>query len=226
MLDSDHLQVVNFNENPNVGVLCRTNDKVAFIQKGLSKKIKKIVADILSVDLVEISIFDASIIGSLLSMNSRGAVVCDFIDSDSTKTIEKQGLDLCIIDDKINAAGNDILVNDNGCMVHPDLKDSTLKKIEKVFDVPVVRGTIGSLKTVGMCAAVTNKGLLCHPKASAEEINKLEKLFQVPVMIGTVNHGSPVIGSGVIANVNGVVVGNKTTGIELGRIEEAFGFLD
>ena len=44
-------------------------------------------------------------------------------------------------------------------------------------------------------------------------------------MIGTVNHGSPVIGSGLIANSKGAIIGNQTTGIEMGRIEEALGFL-
>jgi translation initiation factor 6 len=45
-------------------------------------------------------------------------------------------------------------------------------------------------------------------------------------MIGTINHGSPVIGSGLSVNNKGAIVGNLTTGIEMGRIEEALGFLD
>ena len=131
-----------------------------------------------------------------------------------------------MIQDKLNAAGNDILVNDKGCLVHPDIKDKFLKEIEDVLGVPVVKGTIAGLKTVGMSAVVTGKGLLCHPKASDEELRVLEKVFGVPVMIGTVNHGSPVIGSGLVANSKGAIIGNLTTGIEMGRIEEALGFLD
>mgnify|MGYP006291494139 CR=1 FL=1 len=130
-----------------------------------------------------------------------------------------------VISDKFNAAGNDILVNDYGCLVHPDVKDSTLKEIKQTFKVPTYRGTIAGLKTVGMAAVVTNKGLLCHPKLSDVEKKQLKKIFDVPVMIGTVNHGSPVIGAGIIANSNGAVIGNNTTGIEMGRIEEALGFL-
>jgi translation initiation factor 6 len=101
-----------------------------------------------------------------------------------------------------------------------------LKKIEKVFDVPVYKGTISSLNTVGMAAVVTNKGLLCHPKVTEEEKRVLEKVFGVNVMIGTVNHGVPLIGSGLVANTKGAIIGNLTTGIEMGRIEEALGFLD
>jgi translation initiation factor 6 len=113
-----------------------------------------------------------------------------------------------------------------GALVHPDLGDKSLKEIEKTLKVPVSRGTIGSSKTVGMAAVVTNRGLLCHPKVTDEEKRVLEKVFDVNVMIGTVNHGSPVIGSGLVANANGAIIGNLTTGIEMGRIEEALGFLD
>ncbi|MCK5031271.1 MAG: translation initiation factor IF-6, partial [Thermoplasmatales archaeon] len=166
-------QRLDFNENPNVGVCCRTNEDVAFIQKGLTKKVKKKIISALDVTLVELSIADANIVGSLLTINSNGAIATDLIDDASIKIIEDQGLDVFVIGDKINAAGNDILVNDNGAMVHPHLKDEALKEIEDVFKVPVHRGTIGSLDIVGMAAVVTNKGLLCHPKATPDEKRQL-----------------------------------------------------
>lgn len=221
-----HLAICSFNENPNLGVFCRANDSIAFICRGLLKKIKKKISSTLDVNLVELNITDATIIGSLLTFNSNGAVITDFADIDAIKIIKDQGLDVCIIHDNLNAAGNDILVNDNGALVHPDLKDRSIKEIEKSLNVPVQKGTIGSLKTVGMAAVVTNKGLLCHPKVTEDEKRVLEKVFDVNVMIGTVNHGSPVIGSGLVANTKGAIIGNRSTGIEMGRIEEALGFLE
>jgi len=219
-------ELLDFNENPNLGVFCRTNDDLAFIRNGLSKKVRKKIKSVLDVDLIELSIADATIIGSLLAINSKGAVVTDFVDIDAVKVIKDQGFDVCIIRDKINAAGNDILVNDKGALVHPDLQEKSVKNIKETLKVPVLRGTIGSLKTVGMAAVVTNKGLLCHPKVTEEEKGILNKVFNVNVMIGTVNHGSPVIGSGLVANTKGAIIGNLTTGIEMGRIEEALGFLE
>ena len=165
------LQLLDFNENPNVGVFCRTNDNVAFIRKGLSKKVKKKIISTIDVELVELSIADATIVGSLLAFNSKGAVITDFVDVDAIKVIKDQGFDVCVISDKLNAAGNDILVNDHGALAHPDLEKESLKEIEATLKVPVSRGTIGSLKTVGMAAVVTNRGLLCHPKVSDEEKN-------------------------------------------------------
>jgi len=219
-------KLLDFNENPNVGVYCRANDSVIFLQKDLPKKIKKKIVEALDVKIVELTISDASIIGSLLVINSRGAVVTNFADKDTIKKIEDQGLKVFIIEDVINAAGNDILVNDNGALVHPDIGTKSLKKISETLDVPVHRGTIAGLQTVGMAAVVTNKGCLCHPKVSDKEKDILEKIFDVNVMIGTVNHGFPMIGSGLVANSKGAIIGNQTTGIEMGRIEEALNFLE
>ncbi len=219
-------ELLDFNENPNVGVFCRANDDFAFVRTQLLKKVKKKIVAALQVKLVELSIADASIIGSLLSFNSTGAVVTDFIDEKSLQLIKDQGLKVCVIEDTFNAAGNDILINDYGALVHPDLGKKTLNDIKQTCDVPVYQGTIGNLKTVGMAAVVTNKGCLCHPKVTDEEKGLLGEVFQVRVMIGTVNHGSPLIGSGLVANTKGAIIGNRTTGIEMGRIEEALGFLE
>lgn len=226
MSEQSRFQRLHFNENPNVGVFCKANDDIVFIRRKLSKKIKNKIFSALDVELVELNISDASIIGSLIAFNSNGAVVTDFIDSENLKIIKDQELKVSIIPDKLNAAGNDILVNDHGALVHPDLEDETLKEIKKTLNVPVYRGTIGSLNTVGMAAVVTNKGLLCHPKVTEDEKMQLEKIFDVEVMLGTVNHGVPLIGSGLVANTKGAIVGNLTTGIELGRIEEALKFLE
>jgi len=66
---------------------------------------------------------------------------------------------------------------------------------------------------------------LSHPKILSDEKKMLESVFGVDVHIGTVNHGVPLIGSGLIANSEGAIMGTLTTGIEMGRIEESLGFL-
>ena len=219
-------QLLDFHENPNIGVYCRANDSIVFLQKNLLKRVKNKISSALDTSIVELSIADSTIIGSLLALNSQGAVVTDFADKETVDKIKEQGLDVFVVKDVINAAGNDILVNDNGALIHPDIKDYSMKKIGETLGVPVKKGTIASTKTIGMAAVVTNKGCLCHPKVTDEEKKQLEKLFDVNVMIGTVNHGVPMIGSGLVANTKGAIIGKFTTGIEMGRIEEALGFLD
>jgi len=48
----------------------------------------------------------------------------------------------------------------------------------------------------------------------------------VPADIGTINYGAALVGSGLLANAAGYVVGQDTTGPELGRIEDALGYVD
>jgi translation initiation factor 6 len=220
------LQLMDFNENPNVGIYCRANDSVVFLQQSLSKNTKQLVGKVLGTKVLELCIADSTIIGSLLVCNSSGAIVTAFANEETRHVLKEQGLRIFPIKDVINAAGNDILANDHGALVHPDLKTTTVKKISDTLGVPAEKGTIASLGTVGMAAVVTNKGCLCHPKTTQEEIEQLKKVFDVDVMIGTVNHGFPMIGSGLVANSNGAIIGNMTTGIEMGRIEEALGFLN
>ncbi|HPM62781.1 MAG TPA: translation initiation factor 6, partial [Methanoregulaceae archaeon] len=47
-----------------------------------------------------------------------------------------------------------------------------------------------------------------------------------PIGTGSVNMGSGLVGTGLIANARGYVAGLETTGFELGRIEDIFGFLE
>lgn len=210
---------IELNGNPHIGIFCRTNDEIAFTPR-IPKKIKKEIGEALNVKIKEISIGGGSIIGSLLAMNSNGAIVANFIGDEERKMIERF-FEVTALEDRFNAAGNNILVNDGGALVHPGIKEKMVKKIEKTLGVPVYRGTISKMGTVGMAAVATNKGVLCHPKIDDGEKEQLHSIFKVPVEIGTVSHGMAYIGAGLIANVHGAVTSPHTTGIELGRMEEA-----
>ena len=216
------LKRVDFNGNPHVGVYCKANDDVAFVQPLLQQKDLKEIEEALQVKVVELTIGGSSIIGSLLAINSNGMVITDFIDEDEIAIIEKNfDGEILIIDDKYNAAGNNILANDYGAIVHPMLQDETVKKIKETLDVEVKKATIAGLNTVGMSGVATNKGVICHPKVEEEEKKMLEEVLGVEVKIGTVNHGMPYVGAGLVANSHGAITGINTTGIELNRIEDA-----
>jgi translation initiation factor 6 len=77
-----------------------------------------------------------------------------------------------------------------------------------------------------MAGVITNQGLLVHPKVTLLERENLESIFKLPVNIGTTNFGTQMLGSGVLANSKGYLAGAETTGPELGRIEEALGFIE
>ena len=214
-------QRLDFFENPNIGVFSKATDDVCLIRRMLPKKIMKRVSAALQTEFIELQIADATIVGSLLVCNKHGVVVSNIVTEDEISLLESFGFSVLPIEDTLNAVGNDMLVNDAGGLIHPSIADETVEAIESCLQIPFTKGTIAGLETVGMAAVATNKGVLCHPKVDEEEKKVLESVFQVPVMIGTVNHGVPLIGSGLVANSHGAVFGSLTTGIEMGRIVEA-----
>jgi hypothetical protein len=77
----------------------------------------------------------------------------------------------------------------------------------------------------GMAGVATNKGVIVHPRATERQIAQLEEVARVPVGTGSINMGGGLVGTGLLANEHGYLAGNATSGFELGRIEDVFGFL-
>jgi len=181
----------------------------------------------LDVTPVPLLVGSSTVVGSLVAGNSNGFVVSNNALRHEMAQLKAScgGLTVRKLPGRINAAGNVILANDTAALIHPNLIARADRVISEALGVDVRRGTVAGLKTVGMAACATNKGVLSHPKATEGELSKLDDTFGVPVNIGTVNYGSPLVGSSLLANTKGYVVGLETTGIELGRIEESLGFL-
>lgn len=199
-------------------------EELVFVPHDTPDETLKELEESLGVIALRSSISGSAIIGSLLRGNSSGVMVAGFILDKELRAIRKH-IKAARLTGELNAAGNLILANDTAALVHPDLPDKSLGIIKKTLGVDVKRGTIGGLKTVGMAGIATNKGVLVHPKSSSTEIGVIEELFALPVDIGTVNFGSPLVGSGLLANSKGYVAGEDTTGPEISRIEDTLGYL-
>ncbi len=219
------LVLLDFNASPYLGVFARANDSIALAPPGLPPDVVEELARALDVPLHLTTIGGSNIVGSVLAMNNKGAVVADFVDDEEVAILEGAGLTIARVTGKYNACGNNVLVNDNGALVNPDIGKRALKIIEEALGVPVEQGTIAGLKTVGSGAFATQKGVLCHPKTTEAELDVIERVLGVDANIGTVNHGAPYIGAGLVGNANGCASGRETTGPEMNRIEEALGYL-
>ena len=204
--------------SPYVGVYISANDRLAIVPIAVSPEVKNEIARVMKVEVHETMLGGSPLIGSLSVMNSNGAVITDFASEDEVKFLFAD-MNVLLIDDKINAVGNDILVNDNAALVHTDFDKKTVKMVEDVLGVEVTRGEIGGIKTIGSAAVVTNKGMIVHPDTGENEVEFLKSLFKVPVYLTTANYGSKYVGAGVVANTHGAVVGNNSTTVEIDRIE-------
>jgi translation initiation factor 6 len=210
--------------NPYIGIFCAANENIALVPIDFEKNHQKKLSETMELEVIPALVARSSLIGSLLVMNSHGAIVNNFVESSEILKLKKH-IDITVLDDKLNAIGNNILTNDHVALVHSDFNNKTLKEIEDALDVEVIKGAIAGLRTVGTAAVITNNGGLVHPKVKDEELQYLKDLFKSDIITGTANYGTPLIGACLIANSKGVVTGTTTTGIELGRIEDGFNLI-
>ncbi|MEW5936861.1 MAG: translation initiation factor IF-6 [Candidatus Thermoplasmatota archaeon] len=216
------LKKLDLGNSPFLGVFCRASEDLVIIPPSAPERFADEVGQALDAHVVRTSIDSTELAGSLVCMNSRCALVSRLAHD---REIGHLGgfVKIRRVPYRLNAVGNNILVNDRGAVVHPGYDDTALEFIAEEMEVEVVRGTIAGMGTVGSSAAVTNRGAICHPKASEEEMAVLKAVLGVPVTISTANYGSGLLGACMIANSKGAVVGSTTTPIELGRIEEGLG---
>ena len=214
---------MDFNGNPYVGVCAAANEQVLVVGPEVPRRTGKAMAEALEVTLVETTLAGSSVVGSLIVMNSNGAIVSGLVEA---RELQRLGLPRATpLGSRLNAVGNNILCNDSGALVHPGFEDEAIREVSKALGVPAERGTVAGVRTVGSAAVATNKGVLCHPHAREEEIGAVRDLLKVPVMTTTANYGTAQIGACLVANTRGAIVGSRTTPIEMGRIEEGLGYL-
>ncbi|HNX17602.1 MAG TPA: translation initiation factor IF-6 [Methanoregula sp.] len=218
-------RTTNFAGDPNIGVFARVAGDIAIIPPESTDEFREALKAALSAELVETTIQGSSIIGSLVAGNSRGLVVSGLATDDEIAVLEKHRkvMTLC---DTMNAAGNVIMANDTFAAVHPELPAEIAAEIGEFLGVELIPLTLGGVVTVGMAGIATNKGVIVHPRATEQEIAKLEEVAKVPVGTGTINMGSGLVGTGLLVNDTGYIAGNATSGFELGRVEDVFGFLE
>jgi translation initiation factor 6 len=217
----------SFSGSAYVGVFARALDDHVLVRRDADEDLVADVADELAAEPVRTTVAGSATVGALATGNTNGLVASSRITDEEAAAVEAAtGLAVAELPGRITAAGNVVLANDRGAYVHPDLSEAATTVVADALDVPVERGALAGVRTVGTAAVATNQGVLCHPKTTDPELDALEDLLDVHADIGTVNYGAPLVGAGLVANDHGYVAGQETTGPELGRMEEALGFIE
>lgn len=206
-----------------IGVYLLTTEKMALAPPQFSENKIKRLEECLNVKATRTMIGESVLLGALATANSNGLILPHFTKEEEIQTIKSTFTDvnITVMETKRTAYGNMILANDKGAVVDPRLKEEDLKTISDLLGVEAVAGEIAGLPYVGSLAIATNKGVLTHPMIRDEEKKLLNDVLKVPVEVGTVNCGIPYVGSGLVGNTHGALVGFVTTGPELFIIEEA-----
>jgi translation initiation factor 6 len=218
-------RTITFAGDPNIGVFARVLGDIAIVPPESTDEFKTAIRNALEVTLVETTIQGSTIVGSLVAGNSRGVVVSGLATEEEVARLAEYR-EVLLLNESMNAAGNVIMANDTFAAVHEDMPTDLAKAIGEFLGVEVIHLTLGGVKTIGMAGVATNKGVIVHPRATERQIAVLEEIAKVPVGTGSINMGGALIGTGLLVNERGYLAGNATSGFELGRIEDVFGFLE
>ena len=211
--------------SPYAGVFCTTNDVLTIVPPGIPKDDMEAISEALETTVEVITIGGSRVVGTLVAMNSQGLLLSNLATSREIGKLEKIASDLNlrigVVSDRSNAIGNNFLVNDKGGFCNERLGSNTRELAQEVLGVEITPKSLNRMDTLGMIGCATNKGGLCHPDIVSQERELMEEILGVSIMEGTVNFGMPLVGAGVVASSKGAVCSRQSTGVELGRIEEA-----
>ena len=211
--------------SPYVGVYLRVGEQAAVIPPTTSGPIERELTRLLDVRLVRTTVGESEIVGALMALNSHGVLVGDDLDPAERAALETIA-PVTQIPSRQNALGNNVLANDTGAVVHPEFSDAAVDRIQRALHVPVRRGTLAGLGTVGMAGIATNRGAVVHPRATEHETAVVRDVLQVPVHRSTANFGVPIVGACLVANSRAFIVGRPTTPVEIVHLQEGLQILD
>jgi translation initiation factor 6 len=214
-----------FGGSPYLGVYLRVGEIAALAPPNIPHGFAREVERLLGVRVLPTSGPDIEVVGAMMAANSNGIVIGDEIDASDRRVLEAVA-PVTVVRCRQNAMGNNILANDTGALVHPELPNDAVAEIARALGVPAERGTVAGLGTVGMAGVATNRGVVVHPKATEREAAVVKALLGVPVHRSTANFGVPIVGACLVANSRGILVGRPTTPVEIVHIQEGLGILD
>lgn len=203
----------NYEGDSNIGFAATVTPEYAIYPPEFNRK------DFFESKSVETFVTRTRLPGLFTAGNSNCILVPEGMTDRELGKMEESDISFKVIDARRNAFGNMILANDSGAFISPKLED-VKEEISEALEVPVEVGTIAGIPNPGVAAAANNKGVLLHREASEEDAKKVAEILDVEeVDIGSINMGSPYIGSGLICDDENVLVGEDSTGPEIGRID-------
>ncbi|MFB6241463.1 MAG: translation initiation factor IF-6 [Candidatus Nanosalina sp.] len=199
--------------NSNIGFYATVSNEQSIFPPEFDRK------GIFDTDHVETYIARTRLVGLFTAGNSNCLLVPNNITDREEQKLEESDVDFRIIETRDTALGNLILANDKGAVISENLEDKR-EEIEDALEVPVEVGKIAGAYTVGTAAIANSHGAVIHRDASEDDAENVKSQLELEdIDIGTVNLGSPFMGSGALANDSAILVGEDTSGPEVGRID-------
>ncbi len=205
--------------NPNVGLYAYANDHYCLVGRDFPEKLTKEFEKTLKVPVHKMDICGTSLLGVFLAGNNHILLVPDIAFPNEIQTLDKLKIKYELIKTKHTALGNNLLINEHGCLANPEMELEVLEKIHNILKIPLQTTIIAGVHVVGSSAVLNKKGCLIHRDASDEDIKLVEGLLKTKCEQCTVNMGNPYVKSGIVCNNHDYVVGEHSGGPELQVID-------
>jgi len=221
-----HVLKTSINSNPNIGLYALATNEYCLIAKEMPEHIAKEFEKVLKVPVHRLNIAGTPLIGVFLCANSKILLVPDIVFKDELTELDKLGINYKVIKTKLTALGNNILMDDEHAIINPNFSSNTVQELEKLGLKVKKMKIADEIETVGSCAVMNSKGCIIHRDATDQELDLIEKSFNIKCQLATVNMGNAFIRSGLIANDNGFIIGDLSSGPEIQNIDEGLGFIE
>lgn len=217
--------LMEFEQNPNIGLYMFVNDKFCLVGKEISESKKKEIEKTLGVKVYHSTIVGTDLLGVFITGNNDIMMIPDVYDYEMEfyeKLAKDHDMKLLVVKDKLNTLGNNIAVGDKEILINPHYEKKVLDKIKKDTGYEVIKVDHEEYHSIGSLVVYMNGKYFVSQEFEEKQLKKiLDKIGGV----GTVNSGSNYIASGIVGNENGVILGSVCTTIEIQNIVEALDYL-
>lgn len=214
---------MDYKKNPNIGAFVFVHDKFALVPKLTPKLEKEKIKEVLKVETFEARIYDSDLLGTfLLSYKDFIFIPKNFSLNVEKKFFEEFDIELYEIETKNTALSNDVAIIKEKIIVHQSLKDLG-KIIEDITGFELITFFEKNYNTFGSYLVANDYGLLINPYLDEKVKEEIKEIFKgIKINESTVNDGSWILGSGILVNNHGCLVGHLTRGDEILTINETF----
>ncbi len=217
------VMTMDYKKNPNIGSFIALTDKFALVPNETPKLEKEKIKEYLKVEPFEARIYDSDLLGAfVLSYKDFIFVPKNFSLNIEPAFFENYEFEAYEINTLHTALANNLTIIKEKILVHEKMKELG-KIIEDITGYELITLNDKNFDTFGTSIKANDYGILINPNLSESVKEQIRELFpNIKINEGTVNDGSWIIGSGIVVNNNGCLVGHLTRGDEVLVINETF----
>jgi len=204
-----------------IGIFVALGSDFAIVPNILTESEQKTIETILNVKCIRYNIAGSQMNGVMAKLFHNKIILSKICDKEDEDFFRRNNFDVLILDAYF-AVGNLIFTDQEHLILSKEFDAKTVKKIEEFLCVKAIQYQIADLPAIGSYLIANKNGFAVIPAAGTKDIKKIESILKIKGNIATINYGDNFIANGMLVNNNGIIVGRKTTGYELIRINDIF----